>query len=76
MSKIEIAHQLRQQIQQGMNLNQISQWAYLVHLDCARTFDNETREAIETLMFMAEGPQFELSEVELVRMAETLEATK
>jgi len=50
----------------------ISRWAYKFYLDNVRDLDNELRDAVLSIAGMADGEEFEMSELELRELSKRL----
>lgn len=67
----EFAQGLRAQIEHGHDVVQTSRWAYR-QLTGARELDAGLREEILKVVAMEDGPEFELSDRELLDLANAL----
>jgi hypothetical protein len=70
LDREELGRQLGLAVSQGWTTSEIADWAFRLHLDA--TTSTEVRDDLMTLVVMAEGPEFELSETELRTLAEEL----
>jgi len=50
----------------------LSRWAYRFYLDNVRDLDNELRDAVLSIAGMADGEEFEMSQLELRELSERL----
>ncbi len=71
-TKEKIGLELKEKINQKMNVADISKWALSVYLTNVAANDPELDTVLSKLMMMAEGPKFELSYKELSEIANML----
>lgn len=71
----DFASGLRAQLGAGYDVERIAKWAYLESLD-SRNLEEGLDELILQVVAMAEGPEFEMTEEELILLCEELEKGK
>lgn len=72
-SKIEIGKELNKELNNGYNIERISNWAYnLLYIEMRNRPSSEINTILSTLSIMGAGPEFEYTEHELKLLAEKL----
>jgi hypothetical protein len=72
-TKHEFGKQLAEQVNKKYDVTYLANWAHRQYLDHANRLDNETRDAIMTVIAMDEGDEFVLTKEELLRLAADLQ---
>ena len=70
--RCDFASGLRAQLTAGYDIERIAKWAYVERLD-ARDVEEGLDDVIFQVVAMTEGPEFEMTEKELVALCEELE---
>jgi hypothetical protein len=73
-TKKQFAQDLKQELQHGFNVNDLSQWAYQMSVDKYREIEPSLDSIIQQIAVMGEGPEFEFSEQELLDLISELNA--
>lgn len=71
MNKKNIGKELKSELAKGYDIVRISRWAFRIYSN-DRSQDLELKDTLETLFSMEDDPQFELSEAELMQIADRL----
>ncbi len=76
-TKAEFGKELEKQLQQGSNIIQLARWAHEIYLDkCDGFEENSLSDCIMKIIMMEEGPEFEYTKEELLKMAQNLQKGK
>ena len=76
-TKKQFVQELKQQLQYGYDIQEVANWAYLLRIDRYREIDDsELDDIIYTIHMMEAGPEFELSEEEILDLINKLEASE
>lgn len=75
LTRAELGRELSRELEEGYDPVRIAKWAYRLHLD-AREIDVGLEPEMLKLIAMEQGPEFEMSESELIELARTLQATQ
>ena len=67
--KNQFGIELKQQIEGGYDVRRISNWAYQEAYTTHRTFEDGLYDVIMTVVMMEMGHEFELSEAQLLQLA-------
>jgi hypothetical protein len=71
--KHEFGKQLAEQVIKKYEATYLANWAHRIYLDHANQLDDETRDAIMTVIAMDEGDEFVLTKEELLKLAADLQ---
>ena len=71
--KFDFGKELAEQVHSKYNITYLSDWAHSKYLDHANQLDDETENAIMTVISMDEGDQFILTKDELLKLASDLQ---
>lgn len=63
---------LEKELAGDFDIVRISQWAYRFYLDNVRDLDSELREAVLSIVGMADSEEFEMSQLELKELCKRL----
>lgn len=72
-TKYDFGKELAEQVNKKYDISYLSYWAHEKYLDHARQLDDETYDAIMTIIAMDEGDQFTLTKEELLKLASDLQ---
>ena len=72
-TKKEFAHRLRQQLANGYDAVNLARWAYAELLRQDGNLDAEVESEMMTVVVMEQGPEFEMTELEINQFANELE---
>jgi len=67
--KFDFGKELAEQVNNKYDITYLANWAYSKYLDHANQLDEETRDAIMTVIAMDEGDEFVLTKEELLKLA-------
>ena len=72
-SKYEFGRELIEQVNKKYDITYLSNWAHRKYLDHANQLDDETDNAIMTVIAMDEGEEFVMTKEELLKLAADLQ---
>jgi hypothetical protein len=75
LTRAALGRELTRELEEGYDPVRIAKWAYRVHLDSIEIDVGLEAEMLK-LIAMEQGPEFEMSESELLELARTLQATQ
>lgn len=70
--KADFGKALLNELDRGYDVKRLAKWAYEVHLDHADDLEDGLNSEMMTVVAMSEGPEFQLKENELRRLAARL----
>lgn len=71
-TKEQLGKELRKKINDQVSAEQIGKWAFEIYFNYGKDFDSELEEIFQNLFMMEEGPEFEYSKEELMKIANIL----
>ena len=71
LTRKELGILLENEIKNGYDLHRIAQWAYELHAN-SRLIEPSAEPELLKMMLMAEGPEFEISEKDLIALSNVL----
>ena len=76
-TKKQFAEELKQQLQYGYDIKEVANWAYWLSIDKYHEInDPELNKIMDNIAIMEAGPEFELSEEEILDLINKLEASE
>lgn len=75
-TKQRFVQELKQKLQAGYDLSSLAQWAYLVSIDEYGELEESLDTVVSKIAVMSLDPQFEISEEELWKFANELDASE
>ena len=76
-TKKQFIQELKQQLQYGYDIQEVANWAYCLSIDKYHEInDPKLNKIMDNIAVMGAGPEFELSEEELLDLINKLEASE
>lgn len=76
-TKKQFVQELKQQLQYGYDIQEVANWAHWLRIDKSEEIDDpQLEEIMSDIAVMEAGPEFELSEEEILDLINKLEASE